>query len=252
MWALVGGALGAPVTIVVDAGGAGDFTDLGEAILAAPEEAIIEVAPGLYPIDERAKWIGSTVEVRGAEADTTMVVPDSQPNSQIVLLASESATVSGLRFSAESGSEGVALWIEDAADAIVEDVSMDGFSDRALHLESFGQATVRRSTFSRNDFGITYIYGRHLSLENNLFLDNRVGVWTYYAWTEFDATAGLDIHNNTFSGGEVGLNVCEPGASPVVIQHNIFVGTTSQPMVCGVDLAFSAPTEDWQASGNLL
>ncbi|MFZ5477870.1 MAG: right-handed parallel beta-helix repeat-containing protein [Myxococcota bacterium] len=111
------------------AGGGGDFATLGEAIDAAPDGAVIEACPGVYP--ERLSVAGRDLTLRGTGGAGDTMVDALGEGVALDVTAGASLAVEGVTFVSGRGDDvGGAVRCADASLAL-SDVEVRGGSARA-------------------------------------------------------------------------------------------------------------------------
>ena len=235
----------ATTTIVVDAAGTGDYTELSDALAAAPEDVRIEIRPGAYTLED-VFWVGQTFEMVGAGAQDVTIYFNGL-DAALGVLFQVSATISDVSFEADpalgEGTLGLTTYGHATPSVTIERARFHGYgTEVCVFTEYMKSLIVSESTFEDCDRGIQFASVTGV-IENNLFLGNNSGIESF----EYDeGGSSLDVQNNTFVGNG-GHFIGSPNMNDVSFTDNIFVGAT------GYSLGTYPPYDaaDWHLSNNL-
>ncbi len=192
-------ALASADTIVVDASGGGDFTDLGEALAAAVDGDTIEIRAGTYPLAD-ANVRGASVSILGDGSDVVTVYDSGSMGGVLSITgAAGDFSITGLAFQGpgNSGDEtSVGVGTNADADVYLHDVVFRDFPGAAY--------------FAMGEYTSTTI------IDGCTFENNTAGIWYDYAW-------GVEVRNSLFLGNEAGLrNFVDSGGDSLALYNNIF------------------------------
>ena len=236
MLVLAGPAMAA--TIVVDAGGKGDYTTIGEALCARLDGDVIEVRAGDYFEGDLYSTAGcgqgGDLTLEGEDPYTTRVIGDD--TYYYGLVARGDVVVRGLGFSGFTSGEDAALVHGGCVDVepcsfLVEDALFEGNDMLADVLVTTGDivdGVVRNSVFQNSSRGVVDIYiDGSMTVENNVFVDvDYPYVACLYAYQE---DIPHDFVHNTVVGAMVGVfrsrGYPDSGECEMTIANNVFSHT---------------------------
>lgn len=184
-------------TIIVSSSGSGDFTTIGEAILAASDGSTIIVEPGTYNegilfIDDNISLVSST----GDPADVSIVPPAGYNNA--IAISADNITISGVSVSGAS----VGVHIVYSNGCNISDCRIyDNLY--GIYLYSANGMTISSCMSFNNEHGIMLVNSGDSLIYNNLFNNtNNVQITGGYSnrWNT-TITESTNIINGTHLGG---------------------------------------------------
>ncbi len=217
-------ALASADTIVVDASGGGDFTDLGEALANATGADVVEIRPGEYLMAE-VRYHGTSLTIQGAGSDVVTVYDGGNVNGVLgVQVDGGDAAISGVTFEGPGAGDVEyigAIWIDAGGLVSLHDVAFRGFPGGGFFLpgDSTSSTVIDGCTFENNEVGIWYDDAWDVEIRNSLFLGNE------YAISDFVYIGGdsLALYNNVFAGNHGAMWDDDSGVELYTAHDNIFI-----------------------------